>query len=322
MSPVQTLHDFALNLLNDPTALAAFGTDPQQALAAAGLGDVSAADVHEVIPLVLDYVPVGSVANVGELPALGTDAPGIQGAIDQLTALTQGLGLPATGALPGVGELPGVGSLPVSDLPAIGDLGHLPGVSALPVNDVTNVAAGYTALAGDPSGALTYAQDLAGNLDAGALGQLGQLTDANHSLAASTEDRSFNTVSDLTDANHSLAAGTADHALNSVDHLGNHAISAAHVGDFTGVLGNAGDLDVKHVGGDLTHAVAGEVHNVTHVADHATGGAVSHVADTATSAVGVSDVHDTVSNVAGDATHDLAGNLHVGDITHDLHLGL
>ncbi len=76
MSSVQTLHDFTLNLLNDPTALAAFGTDPQQALAAAGLGDVSAADVHEVIPLVLDYVPVdslgafGGLGQVGDLPAL------------------------------------------------------------------------------------------------------------------------------------------------------------------------------------------------------------------------------------------------------------
>src|SRR6185312_16852747 len=102
MDSVQTLHDFALNLLNDPTALAAFGTDPQGVLAAAGLGDVSAADVHEVIPLVLDYVPVDSLPAVGGLPAVGdlsqvglssvgTDAPGIQGAIDQLTALTAGL---------------------------------------------------------------------------------------------------------------------------------------------------------------------------------------------------------------------------------------
>ena len=71
MESVQTLHDFALNLLNDPTALAAFGTDPQGVLAAAGLGDVSAADVHEVLPLVLDYVPVDSLPAVGALPTVG-----------------------------------------------------------------------------------------------------------------------------------------------------------------------------------------------------------------------------------------------------------
>src|SRR3569833_3887530 len=98
MDSVQTLHDFALNLLNDPTALAAFGTDPQGVLAAAGLGDVSAADVHEVIALVLDIVPVDSLPAVGALPvvgdlaSVGADASGIQGAIDQLPALTAGLG--------------------------------------------------------------------------------------------------------------------------------------------------------------------------------------------------------------------------------------
>src|SRR3569833_1518014 len=145
MDSVQTLHDFALNLLNDPTALAAFGTDPQGCLAAAGLGDVSAADVHEVIPLVLDYVPVDSLPAVGSLPvvgdlsSVGTDASGIQGAIDQLTALTAGLGLPAVPELPGVGDLggvlPGVGD---HGLPAVGGLGH----PLSSVTDITNNAAG------------------------------------------------------------------------------------------------------------------------------------------------------------------------------------
>jgi len=330
MSPVQTLHDFALNLLNDPTALAAFGTDPQQALSAAGLGDVSAADVHEVIPLVLDFVPVDSLGSVGglgqlgELPALGTDAPGIQGAIDQLTALTQGLGLPGTGALPGVGDLPGIGALPISDLPAIGDLGgNLPGVSAVPsVNELSNTAAGVTALATDPSGALAYTADLAHGLDANAVGQL---TDANDSLAAGVADRAFTSVSDLTDANHSLAAGAIDQSTHLASNVSGSALGsvgeAGHVGDFTGVLGGSG-LDVQNVTGGLTHGVTGELGNVTNVAEHAVGGVVNHVTDTADSTVGVSQVHDVVSNVAGDAGHDLLGSLHVGDVTHDLHLGL
>src|SRR3569833_888531 len=130
MDSVQTLHDFALNLLNDPTALAAFGTDPQGVLAAAGLGAVSATDVHEVIPQKHDNNPddslpaVGALPVVGDLTSVGTDASGIQGAIDQLTALTAGLGLPAVPELPGVGDLggvlPGVGGL---GLPAVGGLG-------------------------------------------------------------------------------------------------------------------------------------------------------------------------------------------------------
>lgn len=324
MSPVQTLHDFALNLLNDPTALAAFGTDPQQALSTAGLGDVSAADVHEVIPLVLDFVPVdslGSVAGVGqlgELPALGTDAPGIQGAIDQLTALTQGLGLPGTGALPGVGELPGIGALPISDLPAIGDLGgNLPGVSAVPsVNELSNTAAGVTALATDPSGALAYTADLAHGLDANALGQANAIASGETSAAS-------NLVSGETAAVTDHAQGTVGELAGAGTHVTDSAFgSVGHVGDFTGVLNNVGNLDVQHVAGGLTHGVTGELGNVTNVAEHAAGGVVSHVADTAGATSSVSQVHDVVSNVAGDTGHDLLGSLHVGDVTHDLHLGL
>jgi len=343
MSSVQTLHDFTLNLLNDPTALAAFGTDPQQALAAAGLGDVSAADVHEVIPLVLDYVPVDSLGSVGglgqlgDLPALGTDAPGVQGAIDQLTALTQGLGLPATGSLPGVGELPGIGSLPLSDLPAIGDLGaHLPGVSAVPsVSDLSNTAAGVTALASDPSGALAYAADLAHGLDANALGQLG--TDA----LGQTQANVGNIAYGETSAASNLVAGEtstiADHAQGTVGELagaGTHVTDSAfgslgsaagHVGDFNGVLNNVGNLDVQGVAGGLTHNVTGELGNVTHVAEQATSGVVSHVADTAGVTSSVSQVHDVVSNVTGDLGHSLVGDLHLGGDAHtgsDAHLGL
>lgn len=57
MDPVQTLHDFTLNLLSDPQARSAFQTDPQGALNAAGLGDLTGGDVHEILPLVLDYAP-------------------------------------------------------------------------------------------------------------------------------------------------------------------------------------------------------------------------------------------------------------------------
>lgn len=118
MDSVQTLHDFTLTLLQDPSALAAFGQDPQAALAAAGLGDISAADVNEVAPLVLDYVPVDHLASLGHLPQAGdlTTAlgEGPQGAIEQLQALTASLGVSAGGAAasagtPGLGELGGAG---------------------------------------------------------------------------------------------------------------------------------------------------------------------------------------------------------------------
>lgn len=58
MAPVQTLHEFALNLLSDPRALTEFNTDPQGVLNAAGLGDVTPADVQEILPLVMDTAPM------------------------------------------------------------------------------------------------------------------------------------------------------------------------------------------------------------------------------------------------------------------------
>ncbi|OXM64484.1 IniB N-terminal domain-containing protein [Amycolatopsis vastitatis] len=334
MDSVQTLHDFALNLLNDPTALAAFGTDPQGVLAAAGLGDVSAADVHEVIPLVLDFVPVDSLPAVGGLPAVGdlssvgTDAVGIQGAIDQLTALTAGLGLPATSALPGVGEL-GTGELPV-----VGDLGlpAVPAVGALPVvNDLTNTAAGVTALAGDPTGAFGAAGDLGSSLDAvqvagnlvysvtdvdhsAAVGALGQVSGLGESVLGNVSNNATAPVYEAT-SHVGDVSGDLTHTVNSV--VGN-------VGDFSGILKGAGDLDVKHVTGEVTNTVHG-LGDVTSTVTSATGINVDHnVAGQVGDLVSGngSAVHDVVSDVAS-VGHNALGNLHIGDIAsnNDIHIG-
>jgi hypothetical protein len=329
MDSVQTLHDFALNLLNDPTALAAFGTDPQQALAAAGLGDVSAADVHEVIPLVLDYVPVdslpafGGLPAVGDLSSLGTDATGIQGAIDQLTALTAGLGLPDTSALPGVGDL---GS---GELPGVGDLGlpAIPGVGALPgVNDLTTTVAGVTALtsdfgsAGDLGGSLDSVQ-VAGNL-------VYSVTDVDHSAAVGV-------VEQASDLSNSVLGNLSNNATAPVyeatTHVGdvsgdlNHTVSSVvgQVGDFSGILKGAGDLDVHHVTGEVANVTHG-LGDVTNTVTSATGLDVTH--DTAGQVGDVvsgnsSAVHDVVSDVS-DVSHNALGNLHLGDIaSNDIHIG-
>jgi hypothetical protein len=335
MDSVQTLHDFALNLLNDPTALAAFGTDPQGVLAAAGLGDVSAADVHEVIPLVLDFVPVDSLPAVGGLPAVGdlssvgTDAVGIQGAIDQLTALTAGLGLPATSALPVVGDL-GTGELPV-----VGDLGlsAVPAVGALPVvNDLTNTAAGVTALAGDPTGAVFGATgDLGSSLDAvqvagnlvysvtdvdhsAAVGAVGEVSGLGESVLGNVSNNATAPVYEAT-SHVGDVSGDLTHTVNSV--VGN-------VGDFSGILKGAGNLDVQHVTGEVTnaaHGLGGVTDTVSSVTglnvDHNIAGQVGDVVSGNGSAV-----HDVVSNVS-DISHNALGNLHIGDIAshNDIHIG-
>ncbi len=327
MDSVQTLHDFALNLLNDPTALAAFGTDPQGVLAAAGLGDVSAADVHEVIPLVLDYVPVDSLPAVGGLPVVGdlspvgTDATGIQGAIDQLTALTAGLGLPATSALPGIGDL-GTGELPVAGdlgLPAVGGLGH----SVTSVTDVTNTVASVTALAGDTTSSLGLGGDLAQGIDAGALGHLGS--------AVTGAVEGGNVVGQV-DHVVTGVTGTVASPVHAGDLTGavTGAVTGAsdvtnHIGDFTGTLKNVGDLDVKHVGGDLTSAVQHSIGDITHnTVTTVTGAAgVDHNAvGEIGSSNGVDAVHDVVSGVTDNLSHNALGNVHVGDLGHnDIHIG-
>lgn len=90
----QTLHDFVLNLLSDSQALAAFEQDPAAVLDHAGLSDISAADVQEVIPLVIDMVPTHADALDAALSQLPIDSvdPGQLGAIQQLQFVTQALG--------------------------------------------------------------------------------------------------------------------------------------------------------------------------------------------------------------------------------------
>ncbi|EWC59722.1 PE_PGRS family protein [Actinokineospora spheciospongiae] len=71
----QTLHDFVLNLLTDDAARSAFAANPTAALGDAGLGDVTAQDVQDVIPLVVDYAPVGDGQGVElAIPTDGDDA--------------------------------------------------------------------------------------------------------------------------------------------------------------------------------------------------------------------------------------------------------
>ncbi|MBW4719048.1 IniB N-terminal domain-containing protein [Saccharothrix obliqua] len=92
-SSPNTLHDFVLDLLSNPTALADFQADAEGALAAAGLSDISALDVQEVLPLVLDYAPAGTLpaldgALPADLPAADLDA---DDAIGRLQAVAQTL---------------------------------------------------------------------------------------------------------------------------------------------------------------------------------------------------------------------------------------
>ncbi len=125
MDSSPTLQDFVLNLIYDPIARSAFQVDPEGVLQDAGLDDVTAADVQEVIPFVVDYVPLADVpavtgplgtsdltsgvadvdvaAAVAHLQAITTQiAVGTHGSTD-LTAVTAGaVMVTADGLLPGM----------------------------------------------------------------------------------------------------------------------------------------------------------------------------------------------------------------------------
>jgi hypothetical protein len=61
MSNVATsLLDFILDLLSDPEAAAEFHADAQGALEDAGLGDLCAADVDAILPMLADFAPVST----------------------------------------------------------------------------------------------------------------------------------------------------------------------------------------------------------------------------------------------------------------------
>ncbi|WP_203792451.1 IniB N-terminal domain-containing protein, partial [Actinoplanes couchii] len=85
-----TLQDFVLNLIYDPAARSAFESDPEATLRGAGLDDVTAADVQQVIPLVVDSTPVAGLTGAEGLDSLttGVNSLDVAGAVAQLQAIT------------------------------------------------------------------------------------------------------------------------------------------------------------------------------------------------------------------------------------------
>jgi hypothetical protein len=151
----QTLHEFTLGLVRDEQLRSLFAADPAGVLQSAGLGDITAADVHEILPLVLDYAPTPVVEAFER--SIGAGLPSLPGgdAVSTLQELTQHLtsiapalpvdglpslptdGLPAAGlpSVPGLSELPIERSLPT--VPGLGDVTGglpLPGLDSLPID--------------------------------------------------------------------------------------------------------------------------------------------------------------------------------------------
>lgn len=127
----QTLHDFVLNLLTDADARAAFDLDPEGALQAAGLTDITAADVQDVVPLVVDYAPVQGLAPLATTTEqLGVDplVADTTDVVGQLQAVTQQIGVNTSysgldvkaGVLGAIAIDPGTVAAGATVLPGIG----------------------------------------------------------------------------------------------------------------------------------------------------------------------------------------------------------
>lgn len=297
-----TLHDFVLNLLSDPALKAAFANDAQGTLEQAGLADITAVDVQEVIPLVIDLLPatpaglpsLDSVAFAGLPQDVLEDGP--LGAISQLQAVT-------------------------SQLTS----------SGVSLGDITSSSAGL--LAADQDGLTVWAGTNTADVfgagevklggDFSAVGDVTSVLDQTASPVAGTALDVADTATSTVDG----TLGTVTSAVPGVDGVLGNLVGVTGLGhDALGVLGggdaalgnvlNVGGLDTLSQGtvdvkvpeavGGVENAASGVVNTATGLTHSATG----LVGDTA-----------GVGNVLGNVT-DVAHNLPVaGDLGLDGLLG-
>jgi hypothetical protein len=293
MQSPSTLHDFVLNLLSDPSLKAAFAADAEGTLEQAGLADITAVDVQEVIPLVIDLLPdtpaglpaLESVA-VGGLPADVLEDP--LGAISQLQAVASQLtqsgvsigditsssaGLIAadeSGLTVWAGTTTadtfGAGEVKFSgDFSAIGDVTSVLDQTATPVTGtVLDVADTATATVAGPvdgvTGIVPGVDGLLGNLS----GVTGLADGALGALDGGTAHLGVLNVAGLDSiSNGNIGVATDDNTLNQVTHTASGVVDTA-----TGIAGNAtGLVGEAPVVGNALNTVTDVAHNVPVVGD-------------------------------------------------------
>jgi hypothetical protein len=302
MDSGQTLHDFVLNLLGDPHARAAFELDPQGALHSAGLSDITAADVQDVIPLVIDYAPVQGLTDLTSSldgTGLGSLDATPAGAIHQLQLVTQqispvnqitnDLNLAAAGAITtgqqGLTSWLGVTSNGgeiaataggAADLPHVftanGDLSvtldshALDGGLANPVGTADGLVSTVDGVAHPVTGQLTDGLNL-GGLNVGGL-DLGGLTGGDLHGVTGTVDGLTGTVGGLT--------GTLGGATGTLGGLTDtlHGLTGGLTGSADVSPTHANPLSVDSSAVDTVHSSVSQVGNTVH--STGVGGVLGH----------------------------------------------
>jgi hypothetical protein len=267
MDSAPTLQDFVLNLIYDPVARSAFDLDPERVLHDAGLGDVTAADVQQVIPLVVDYAPLADVAGAGG-PAGAQDVTtgvaevDVTAAVAQLQAITAQL---AVGAHPADLTVASAGAV------VVGSDGLLPGTPS--------VGAGLEYAANVDSGLsvhdspLSVVHDPGLHLDAGvatATGVAATATTGADGLVAST---GVDAGATLDGAAHAVTDVTSSIGLDHVAGLDGtdlHPAVSSVVGSVTGSDPLGG------VTSDHAHGVLDATSDVTSTATGLVGGLGHH----------------------------------------------
>lgn len=234
MSTQQTLHDFTLGLLGDLDAREAFQLDPEGTLEAAGLGDISPVDVHEILPLVLDSASVVKIDAVDQVLA-GT---GDLTAVDSLKLITS--------SVDGVSGVAGVAA-PSSVTALVTDFGGLGDVTkTLDVVDTHDVVTGVTDVA-------TGNSVVTGVTDVADVHAVTGVTDVADVLVKDLDADVL--VKDVVDTDVLVkdVVGDVD-VKDAVDLSHNVVQDVAQVGDVHADLGNViddvklGDVDLLHDG--------------------------------------------------------------------------
>jgi len=301
MESSPTLQDFVLNLIYDPAARSAFELDPESALHAAGLGDITAADVQQVIPLVVDSAPVTGLQGLAGVDDLTTGVANLDvaGAVSQLQSITSQVAITPAGI---VGEVNyTLGSVNAAVVSVAG--GDVINGSVLSGNTL-----GVAGLGGLTSsipvglGGVSAGNDPALHLDNGVVPTLDHtVTDTVGNVAPGVD----HIVPGVDTGVTGLLDGPLDTVTNlpgslPIDHT--PSLDVPGVGAATSSIGSIVKPDLGHV---LSHDPVNDLHNT-----------VSSVASTGhdvTSGLlgGVTHTDTTDSTTGQDASHDLLGGLHL-----------
>jgi hypothetical protein len=309
MDSSPTLQDFVLNLIYDPAARSAFELDPESALHAAGLGDITAADVQQVIPLVVDSAPVAGLQGLAGVDDLTTGVANLDvaGAVSQLQAITSQVALTPAGIVGEVNNTLGSVNAAVVSV-AGGDVvngsvlsGNTLGVAGLGgLTSSIPVGLGGVSAGNDP--ALHLDNGLHNGLDHNTVSSVDHsVTDAVTNVAPGVD----HIVPGVDVGSAGFLDGTLDTVTNlpaslPIDH--SPSLDVPGVGAATSSIGSVVKPDLGHV---LSHDPVSDLHNT-----------VSSVATTGhdvTSGLlgGVTHPDTTDSATGQESSHDLLGGLHL-----------